>query len=340
MVYEKIDMQISKITVIGGGSWGTALAALLAGKKYPASVLVRDSELARSINELHENSRYLPGLKLPEGLFATTSEAEALDQTDLIVWAIPCQSSREAMRKLRPHFPRNSVVVSATKGIEVANLRRVEEMVEEELGGLGVNYAVISGPSFAKEVVQDKPTAVVLACRNKQICKPLQSVFSTRHFRAYASLDVVGVEMGGAVKNVIAIAAGLIDGLGLGYNAMAALITRGLAEICRLGLAMGADKQTFMGLSGVGDLVLTCTGELSRNRNVGYQLGKGKDLATITHEMRMVAEGVKTAVAVQNLAREKNVDMPITAAVCQVLAGSVKPEEAVHLLMTRALKME
>lgn len=333
-------MEISKVTVIGGGSWGTALASLLAGKKYPTSILVRDPELAAAINQQRENTRYLAGLKLPKALGATTDDAKALEGASLIVWAIPCQSSREAMHALRPHFPKNSILVSATKGIEVANLRRVEEIVGEELGGLGVNYAVLSGPSFAKEVVQEKPTAVVLACRNEEICKPLQDVFSTDNFRTYASLDVTGAEMGGAVKNVIAIAAGLIDGLGLGYNAMAALITRGLAEISRLGLAMGADKQTFMGLSGVGDLVLTCTGALSRNRFVGYELGKGKDLATITHEMRMVAEGVKTAVAVQNLSREQMVDMPITSAVCQVLAGSIAPQEAVHLLMTRTLKME
>ena len=333
-------MQISKVTVIGGGSWGTALAALLAGKKYPVSVLVRDAELATGMNGIQENTRYLPGLKLPDSLRATIDAAEALDGTNLVVWAIPCQSSREAMRALRPHFPKNTIMVSATKGIEVANLRRVEEIAQEELGGLGLNYAVISGPSFAKEVVQQKPTAVVLACRNEHISTPLQDVFSTRRFRTYASNDVVGVELGGAVKNVIAIAAGLIDGMELGYNAMAALITRGLAEISRLGVAMGAEGQTFMGLSGVGDLVLTCTGALSRNRHVGVELGKGRDLASITHAMRMVAEGVKTAVAVQNLARERDVDLPITAAVCQVLAGSITPDEAVHLLMTRALKRE
>lgn len=333
-------MQISKIIVVGGGSWGTALAALLAGKDYPISVLVRDPELADAINFSRENTRYLPGLELPDALSATTDAPFALAGASLIVWAIPCQSSREAMRKLRPYFPRNSIVVSATKGIEVSGLRRIEELVAEELGGLGIKYGVISGPSFAKEVMLQKPTAVVLACRNEEICEPLQDVFSTRYFRTYASLDVVGVEMGGAVKNVIAIAAGLINGLGLGHNAMAALITRGLAEISRLGIAMGAEEQTFLGLSGVGDLVLTCTGELSRNRHVGYQLGQGQDLATITHEMRMVAEGVRTAVAVQKMARGQDVDMPITSAVCQVLEGSIKPEESVDMLMTRALKRE
>lgn len=333
-------MQISKITVIGGGSWGTSLAALLAGKDYPTSVLVRDSELADAINRSRENPRYLSGFKLPDALSASTDASFALNGTSLIVWGIPCQSSRAVMRELRPYFPKNSIIVSATKGIEVSGLCRIEEIVEEELGGLGIRYGVISGPSFAKEVIQQKPTAVVLASRNEEICKPLQDIFSTRNFRTYASLDVVGVEVGGAVKNVIAIAAGLIDGLGLGHNSMAALITRGLAEISRLGIAMGAEEQTFSGLSGVGDLVLTCTGALSRNRHVGYQLGKGQDLATITHEMRMVAEGVKTAVAVQDMACKQDVDMPITDAVCQVLEGRIKPEDSVELLMTRSLKRE
>lgn len=333
-------MKISKITVIGGGSWGTALGALLAKKGYVVEMLLRDPALAETINRSRENHRYLPGFKLPENLAASTDADDALSGSELIVWAIPCQASRQVMRELRHCLPGNPIIISATKGIEAANLRRMEELVQEELHGLEACYGVISGPSFAREVMEGMPTAVVLACRNSELCRLLQDVFATRCFRTYASLDVVGVELGGAVKNVIAIAAGLIDGLGLGHNSMAALITRGLAEISRLGIAMGAVEQTFLGLSGVGDLVLTCTGGLSRNRHVGFELGKGRKLAAIIKDMNMVAEGVKTAVAVQELSRKNKVDMPITNAVCQVLSGAVTPEEVVHLLMTRALKME
>ncbi len=331
---------LSKITVIGGGSWGTALASLLAGKGYQVALLVRNQELACAINNQHENVRYLPGLKLPVNISAYTSPQAALQGANVLLWAIPCQSSRKVLRELKPHLPVNPIIVSATKGIEVEHLKTVEEIVLEEISDLNPCYSALSGPSFAKEVVQQMPTAVVLACRNVELGCSLQEVFSTKYFRTYSSRDVTGVELGGAVKNVIAIAAGMTDGLGFGHNTKAALITRGLAEICRLGVALGADVQTFMGLSGMGDLVLTCTGELSRNRHVGICLGQGQNLDTIIKEMHMVAEGVRTAVAVNGLAAEKGVDMPITNAVCAVLDGSVKPKEAVHLLMTRTLKME
>ena len=331
---------LSKITVIGGGSWGTALASLLAGKGYQVALLVRNHELACAINNQHENVRYLPGLKLPVNISAYTSPQAALQGANVLLWAIPCQSSRKVLRELKPHLPVNPIIVSATKGIEVEHLKTVEEIVLEEISDLNPCYSALSGPSFAKEVVQQMPTAVVLACRNVELGCSLQEVFSTKYFRTYSSRDVTGVELGGAVKNVIAIAAGMTDGLGFGHNTKAALITRGLAEICRLGVALGADVQTFMGLSGMGDLVLTCTGELSRNRHVGICLGQGQNLNTIIKEMHMVAEGVRTAVAVNGLAAEKGVDMPITNAVCAVLDGSVKPKEAVHLLMTRTLKME
>ncbi|MBQ4132933.1 MAG: NAD(P)-dependent glycerol-3-phosphate dehydrogenase [Desulfovibrionaceae bacterium] len=331
-------MQISKISVVGGGSWGTALAALLAGKGYPVNMLLRDWELAENINARHENHRYLPGFSLPDNLIAGVNADAALSESNLIVWAIPCQASRTVIRSIRSSLPENPVIISATKGIEEAHLQRMEEVMAEELPQ--ASYGVISGPSFAREVMENMPTAVVLACRNQNLCTSLQDIFSTRYFRTYASQDVTGAELGGAVKNVIAIAAGLIDGLGFGHNTMAALITRGLAEISRLGMAMGADSQTFLGLSGVGDLVLTCTGALSRNRHVGFELGKGRSLSEIVEKMNMVAEGVKTAVGVQELALQKNVDMPITNAVCRVLNGEISPRDAVHLLMTRSLKRE
>lgn len=331
---------ISKITVIGGGSWGTALASLLGGKGYEVALLVRDEGLAQSINSQRENARYLAGLKLPASITACTSPQIALQGANLLLWAIPCQNSRVALRELKPYLPNRPLIVSATKGIEVEHLKTVEQIVLEEISDLHPSYSVLSGPSFAKEVVENMPTAVVLACRNAEHSFNLQEVFSTEYFRTYSSLDVTGVELGGAVKNVIAIAAGMTDGLGFGHNTKAALITRGLAEISRLGVVLGADGQTFMGLSGMGDLVLTCTGGLSRNRHVGVCLGQGQNLDTIIKEMHMVAEGVRTAVAVNALAAQRGVDMPITNAVCAVLDGSIKPKEAVYRLMTRSLKME
>lgn len=331
---------ISKITVIGGGSWGTALAALLGGKGYDVSLLVRNQSMAASINSLRENIRYLPSLKLPPAVEATSFAEDALSGTNIILWAIPCQNSRGAIKKLKDYLPRRPVIVSATKGIEVERLCTMEEIIKEELADISPSFAVLSGPSFAKEVIQNMPTAVVLACQDNELGTKLREVFSTHRFRTYSSRDVIGVELGGAVKNVIAIAAGLTDGLDFAHNTKAALITRGLAEICRLGVALGAEENTFMGLSGMGDLVLTCTGELSRNRYVGFQLGKGRNLDEIINEMNEVAEGVRTAVAVRALAANKAVDMPITNAVCAVLDGSLAPQDAVHQLMTRALKME
>lgn len=330
------------VTVYGGGSWGTALAHVLACGGRDTRLLMRDAAVAEAVNTRHENPRYLPGLALHPALQAVTDSA-ALAESDLWVLAVPCQSQRAALEGARDHLRPDTVVVNAAKGIELSSLKPMSEVAAEGLGRPGNfarRYAVLSGPSFAREVVECKPTAVVLGCADEALGASLRELFATAWFRSYSSPDVRGVELGGAVKNVIAIAAGVSDGLEFGHNARAALVTRGLAEITRLGVAMGARPSTFMGLSGLGDLMLTCAGDVSRNRQVGLRLGRGESLAAITGAMRTVAEGVKTSAAVYRLAQSLDVDMPITAAMNAVLGGSLSPAEAVAGLMSRALKEE
>lgn len=329
-----------KTAVLGGGSWGTALAHLLAGKGGSVSLWVRDGAVVEGINERHENPKYLKGLALHHGVCATTDAAEVLAGADLVLSAVPCQQTRGVLRSLRPLLPRGVVVVSASKGIEVGSLCTVGEMVEDELAGLAPRFAVISGPSFATEVVRGLPTAVVLGCTDRELGATLREVFSSSSFRTYSCTDVRGVELGGAVKNVIAIAAGLSDGLGFGHNARAGLITRGLAEMSRLGVALGAQAPTFMGLSGLGDLVLTCTGDLSRNRQVGLRLAEGQCLDAIVSGMGMVAEGVKTTEAVHGIACRMGVELPITSAMYAVLHDGRVPRDMVLELMTRELREE
>lgn len=329
-----------RVTVIGGGSWGTALAHLLAGKGHPVTILMRDAALADSLATAHENSRYLPGLPLHPALKATNCAATALSETELCILAAPCQHLRATLRALGPHLPTACPLVCASKGIEQKTLLTMSQMLEEELPEFAARYAILSGPSFAREVVLGMPTAVVLGCADAELGRSLREVFSTSLFRVYSSRDVLGVELGGAVKNVMAIAVGIADGLAFGANARAALITRGLAEISRLGVALGAQQTTFMGLSGMGDLVLTCTGDLSRNRQVGLRLGAGESIAHITNGMRMVAEGVSTTEAVTALAVRLGVNLPISGMVRDILAESLDPREAVITLMTRDLKEE
>lgn len=330
------------VTVYGGGNWGTALAHVLAAAGLDTRLLVRDAAVAEAVNTRRENPRYLPGLIVHEGVRAVTNPA-VLAESDLWVLAVPCQSQRAALEDVRDMLRPNAVVVNASKGIELTSLKPMSEVAAEGLGhpdGWARRYAVLSGPSFAREVVECKPTAVVLGCADETVGATLREVFATPWFRSYSCPDVRGVELGGAVKNVIAIAAGVSDGLDFGHNARAALVTRGLAEITRLGVALGARASTFMGLSGLGDLMLTCAGDLSRNRQVGLRLGRGESLAAIIEAMRTVAEGVKTSAAVYRLAQSLGVDMPITAAMNAVLDGSLSPVEAVAGLMSRALKEE
>ena len=334
------------VAVLGGGSWGTALAHLLAHAGHRVTLLLRDAEQAERINTRHENQRYLQGISLHPGIVAVAGatggpeQAAALAGVALVVLSVPCQVMRGTLRALAGVLPPDAVLVNTAKGIEVSELVTAEQMVREELPAFVERYAVLSGPSFAAEVARCKPTAVVLGCRDEFLGARLQEVFATPWFRAYSSTDVAGVELGGAIKNIIAIAAGLSDGLGFGLNARAALVTRGLAETSRLGLALGARAATFMGLSGLGDLMLTCSGDLSRNRQVGLRLGAGESLEGIASSMHMVAEGVKTTQAVHRLALAHGVDMPVTGTMHSVLYEAFPPREAVQTLMGRQLREE
>ncbi len=329
-----------KISILGAGSWGTALANVLAGKGEEAWLWSRSKEVAADVNERRANSRYLPGQALSPALRAETDLTRVLADTACVVLAVPCQHLGLFLREHRRLFPAGIGVVCASKGVELGTFRTMGQVVNEELAGLGPRYAVLSGPSFASEVVAGMPTAVALGCADQTLADLAQGLFSTENFRVYVNSDVVGVELGGAVKNIMAIASGISDGLGFGENARAALITRGLSEMSRLGAAMGARPATFMGLSGMGDLVLTCTGDLSRNRRVGLAIGRGQTLDEVLAGMHNVAEGVKTAQAVHALGVKRGIELPITAQVHAVLFEGKSPAAAVRELMTRPLRGE
>lgn len=329
------------IGVIGAGSWGTTLADLLAKKGHSVKLWAYEPELVAEMRASGINHLFLPGINLSPSLTFTNSLAEAVGGKDLLLFVVPSQVLRGVLKEAIPRISESAAIVSASKGIEVTTLMAVSQVYEELLPPpLFRRFAVLSGPSFAREVAQEMPTAVVAAADDEGVARQVQEAFNCRFFRVYTNSDVMGVELGGALKNVIAIAAGIADGLGFGYNTRAALITRGLAEITRLGLAMGARPETFAGLAGMGDLVLTCTGDLSRNRTVGIQLGQGASLKEILGEMRMVAEGVKTTESTWQLAQRMKVDMPITEQVYRVLYEGKSARAAVIELMTRDLKAE
>jgi glycerol-3-phosphate dehydrogenase (NAD(P)+) len=328
-------------TILGAGSWGTALASVLAGKGFPTVLWGRDPAVVGAVASRHENPRYLPGIPLPPALGATVDLARALEGAELVVLAVPSHAVRvvaiEAKRLLHAGTP----VVSAAKGIEVETLMTMSEVLEDVLPvPLHPYLCFLGGPSFAKEVAKGLPTAVTIAGRWERVAKQVQEAFHARHFRPYTSSDIVGCEIGGCVKNVVAIAAGLSDGMGFGANARAALITRGLAEIARLGAAMGGHPDTIFGLTGAGDLILTATGDLSRNRRVGLQLAQGLSLQAILEKLGHVAEGVYTAREVAKLAAARGVDMPVTDAVNAVLEGKLSPKAAVEQLLARDPKKE
>jgi len=323
--------------VIGAGSWGTALASHLVRAGHPVRIWARETEVAAEIERSHRNSIFLPGAELPPGLGATDRLEEALSGVQVVIVAVPSEHCRGLYRRLVTMLAEGASVVSATKGLEIETRKRMSEVVAEELPGRP--FAVLSGPSFAIEVAREQPTAVVAASLVPGLAETLQQAFSTRTFRVYASDDVVGVELGGALKNVIAIAAGIIDGLGYGHNTVAALITRGLAEMSRLGAALGGRPDTLSGLAGLGDLVLTCTGGLSRNRAVGQALARGETVAEATSG-RTVAEGVRTTRAAFDLAKSRHVEMPIAFQMREVLYGGKPPRVAVDELMLRSLKRE
>lgn len=328
-----------KIAVLGAGSWGTTLAKLLAEKDNEIRLWVYEKELVEVIKKERENSTYLPGHKLPENIEPTNSLKEAVTACDIILSVVPSHAVRSVFEELNDFMP-DVPVVSATKGITTDTLQTVSEVIGDVLS-LAVahkRYAVVSGPSFAKEVAQKHPTAITIASANEALAKEMQALFLRSYFRVYTNFDITGVEIGGSLKNVIAIATGCADGLGFGHNTRAALITRGLAEIKRLGTAMGAQAPTFYGLSGLGDLVLTCTGELSRNRTLGYRLGQGVKLRDTFSELSdrgMVAEGVKTTKAAWELAKRYDVSMPITHEVYSLLYEEKDVQQVVHDLMMR-----
>lgn len=328
---------MSYISVIGAGSWGTTLASHLVQKDYDVSLWARETEVAAEINEKSRNSVYLPDLSLPPGLKATNSIEEAVKKSRYILNVVPTQFTRSVFREAARYLSNDAVIISASKGLEQGTLLTVSDILQEVTGK---RIAALSGPSFAKEVIKKLPTAVTLASSDIATGLLLQEIFNSGNFRVYTHNDVVGVELGGALKNVVAIASGICDGLGLGHSARAALITRGLVEISRLGEAMGADPKTFAGLSGLGDLVLTCTGPLSRNYTVGVNLGKGLKLKEILTCTKSVAEGVATAQSAFELAQKKGIEMPIVEQVYKVLYEGKDPETAVLSLMNRALKAE
>ncbi len=327
------------LVVAGGGSWGTALAHILAEAGHKVVIFLRDAKIANEINTNNENTRYLPNRKIHANVSASTDK-NCLKNKDFYVLAIPCQQVRSFLQSVEDVLPDNAIFVNSAKGLECPKANTVEQIVKEVVGHKSPNYAVISGPSFAAEVLDNQPTAVVLACNDEKTGQWLRNVFSNSFFRCYSCSDVIGAEIGGALKNIIAIAAGVCDGLGLGYNSRAALLTRGLAEMSRLGLAMGANVTTFMGLSGLGDLILTCTGDLSRNRQVGLRLGKGEKLNDIVSSLGMVSEGVKTTEAVYKHAQSLNIRVPITSAMYAVLYEEKNPQEILIELMSSELKDE
>jgi len=330
-----------RIAVIGGGSWGSALADVIARNGHDTTLWIYEQDLALEIAATRINTIYLPGIRLHPALACTSNLSEALADRTMILLVTPVQVMRGVLARAAAEICPEALIVNASKGIELESLMTVSRICAELLGeDVLARYVALSGPSFAREVASGLPTLIVAASRSEKCARRVQRVLSNPSFRAYTNNDVAGVELGGAVKNVIAIAAGICDGLGFGHNARAALITRGLAEMNRLGQAMGAQAATFAGLAGMGDLVLTCTGDLSRNRTVGFKLGQGMRLADILAEMRMVAEGVKTAESVYQLAGRLGVEMPIVEKVYQILHEAKPARQAVSELMSRDLKPE
>lgn len=332
-------MKMLNIGILGDGGWGTTLAILLSGKCYKVSLWGAFPDYVAYLNKKRINTKFLPGIKLPEEIEISNDLSRAAEKKDLIIIATPSQFVRQVLKKVkRLGYPRDAIFLNVSKGIEIGSLKRMSEVIYEELGA--IKLAMLSGPTIAHEVARGIPTAAVIASCDKGLRKSLQAVFMTERFRIYTNNDIIGVELGGSLKNVIAIACGISDGLGFGTNTKAALLSRGLAEISRLGIAMGAKKDTFSGVSGLGDLVTTCISPYSRNRFVGIEIGKGKALKSIRSKMEMVAEGIPTAGAAYSLGLKYKVDLPITKEVYRVLYKNKSPLRAVRDLMTREKKEE
>lgn len=330
-----------KVAVIGSGSWGTALALVAARNNHQVCLWARQPEVAQKINDSHRNPFYLSDFDLPENIRATASIEEAITGADFAIIVVPSHAMRETIGSMRNHIHAEMILVSATKGAENGTLMRMSEVMNDVLkDSFEARIVALSGPSFAREVASQHPTAIVAASNNREWSETIQRDLSSASFRVYTNNDVVGVELGGAVKNVVAIASGVVHGMGLGHNSIAAIITRGLAEITRFAILHGARRETMAGLAGLGDLVLTCTGDLSRNRHVGVELGRGRTLSDILSEMREVAEGVKTTQAIYDLSRRMNAEMPITESVYELLYQNKPASKALNELMSRPLKDE
>jgi glycerol-3-phosphate dehydrogenase (NAD(P)+) len=331
---------VTRVAVLGNGSWGTAFSIILADAGADVVIWGRREEAAEAINRSHENADYLPGIALPESISATADAAAALATAEVVVLAVPSQTLRANLTAWTPLLPDGCVLVSLMKGIELGTTRRMSEVIGEVTGAAPERVAVVSGPNLAKEIAQRQPAASVVACADEGVAEKLQQVCMTPYFRVYTNTDVVGVELGGAVKNVIALAVGMAKGMGMGDNSQASIITRGLAEITRLGLAQGADAATFAGLAGVGDLVATCMSPLSRNRTFGENLGHGMSLEEVVASTRQTAEGVKSAESILALAQAHGVDMPIVEHVAAAVHDGLPPEEIVRRIMSRSAKAE
>ncbi|MFL6335246.1 MAG: NAD(P)H-dependent glycerol-3-phosphate dehydrogenase [Pyrinomonadaceae bacterium] len=330
-----------RVAVIGAGGWGTALSVVAARAGCEVRLWSRNESVVEDVNVRRVNGAYLEGCSIPPGVWATTEPGSALKGAEIILLAAPSHATRAVLEGLRGLFEPDAVFVSATKGVEDETGRRISEVVGEVLGeGAAGRFACLSGPSFAQEVAADQPTAVVVSSRDESLARLAQQALSAQNFRVYTNPDVVGTELGGASKNVMALAAGMVAGLGLGANTVSALVTRGLAEMTRLALAEGGRLETLMGLAGLGDLVLTCTGGLSRNRFVGQELGRGRALAEVLAGMREVAEGVRTTRAIRLLAARRGVEMPITEEVHAVLYDGKRARDAVESLISRPLREE
>jgi len=327
-----------RICVISAGSWGSALAYLLANNGHDVNLWFRNEEKARKVMESGENSEYLPGVSVPSGVNICWDAEEASHSCDFFVQGAPSKALRETMELFKPYIKQGSSIVNIAKGLEASSTKRLSQVIEEVLPG--VNVAALSGPTHAEEVALGAPTAIVSSSKDIKCAEFVQDVFMNENFRVYTSDDIIGVEIGGAIKNLIALAAGISDGMGHGDNAKAALMTRGIREISALGVSMGADEATFYGLSGIGDLIVTCTSPHSRNRRAGILLGQGKSLDEALKEVRMVVEGVNTCKTAMKLANDYDVSAPITTEIYKVVMENKNPQKAVYDLMTRDKKKE
>jgi len=331
---------MESVAVVGAGSWGTAFAAMLAGRHETVALWAREAEVCAGVRDRRENGAFLPGIALPEGVRPTNDLAAAVSGKTIVIFAVPSHHLRSIAVLTAAHLSPDACLVSLTKGVENGTLKRMTEVLAESSPAHAGRVAALSGPTFAREVAEGKPTGATVAALDLSVARRLQHALSGSRFRLYADDDVTGIEIGGALKNVMAIAAGMADGLGFGHNARALLISRGLAEISRLGVRLGAHPQTFAGLAGLGDLVLTCTGDLSRNRTVGMRVGRGERIGEILAGMTMVAEGVRTSVSAVELSRRTGVPMPISEHVYRILHEGKDVREAVNELFSRALKRE